>query len=160
MSFLFNSTELTVKDSRGKIKFSLDKQMPHILYNTTGIIQVPSILSGDRNAAFVNRVDEFPIISNDLINTNDYFIMPFYAINGGISDNTGYVTSGQGSIQIREITQPSTGEYLGCSIMTTIAENGVLKIVCKHNLNRGQYSNIAGDDAVNIAYRIYYGRFN
>jgi hypothetical protein len=160
MSFSFNSTELVVKDKLGKIKFSLDKKMAPILYNVTGTIQIPAVLAADPTASFVARTDEFPIVSDDLINTNDYFIMPFYAINGGISDNSGFVTSGQGSVQVREITQPSTGEYLGCSIMTTIVENGVLKIICKHNLDRGQYINIAGDVIINVAYRIYYGRFN
>ena len=157
-SFSFDSSGITIKDKLGNTKFSLDKKMSPILYNVTGVIEVPLILS-DPTLKYVDRTDEFVLVNNSLINTNDYFILPFYTISGGVSESLNTVTSGVGSVQLREIIQPSTGIYLGSTVMTTIAENGVLKIMCKHSLDKQTYTNISGDAVVFVAYRVYYGRF-
>jgi hypothetical protein len=159
MGISLQSGAFNITDSSGALKFSLDKRMPHIIYNTPGVISVPKILSVDPNAKYVDRTDEFILINNSLINTNDYFIMPFYKINGGPADTGSLVIAGAGSTILREIIQPSTGEYLGASILTTIVEPGILKIVVKHSFDKQNYTNITGDDIINIAYRIYYGRF-
>jgi hypothetical protein len=157
-SFSFDSSGLIIKDNLGHTKFSLDKRMSPILYNVTGVIEVPPVLL-DPTSKYVDRTDEFVLVNNALINTNDYFILPFYTISGGVSESLNTVTSGVGSIQLREIIQPSTGIYLGSTVMTTIAEDGVLKIVCKHSLDKQFYVNVSGDSVVFVAYRIYYGRF-
>lgn len=159
MSFSFTSAGLEITDRVGKTKFSLTRKMAPILFTASDVIQIPKILAYNVNASTVERTDEFTIVSNALINTNDYFVMPFYAINGGVSDNSGFITSGQGSVQVREIIQPSSQTYLGSSIMTTIVEDGAIKIICRHSFDRQGYTNISGDDTINIAYKIYYGRF-
>jgi hypothetical protein len=159
MGISFNSSSFKITDKLGNTKFSLDRRMPHILYNTPGVISIPKILSLDPKAKLVDRSDEFILINNSLINTDDYFVMPFYKVNGGLADSGSTVISGSGSVMVREIIQPSTGLYLGSTIITTIVEPGILKIVCKHKFDRQGYTNITGDDIINIAYRIYYGRF-
>ena len=159
MGISLNSGTFNITDSLGDIKFSLDRRMPHILYNTPGVISIPKILALSLTAKYVDRSDEFILINNSLINTDDYFVMPFYKVNGGVADSGSYVISGSGSVMVREIIQPSTGLYLGSSIITTIVEPGILKIVCKHKFDRQGFTNITGDDIINLAYRIYYGRF-
>ena len=166
MGISLNSGTFNITDSLGDIKFSLDRRMPHILYNgiiniyfLRGFISIPKILALSLTAKYVDRSDEFILINNSLINTDDYFVMPFYKVNGGVADSGSYVISGSGSVMVREIIQPSTGLYLGSSIITTIVEPGILKIVCKHKFDRQGFTNIAGDDIINLAYRIYYGRF-
>lgn len=159
MGISLNSGAFNITDSSGALKFALDKRMPHIIYNTPGVISVPKILSVNPTARYVDRTDEFILINNSLINTNDYFLMPFYKINGGPADTGSYVIAGAGSTVVREIIQPSTGLYLGASVITTVVEPGILKIVCKHSFDKQDYTNITGDEIINIAYRIYYGRF-
>jgi hypothetical protein len=157
-SFSFDTSGITIKDNSGNTKFSLDKRMSPILYNVTGVIEIPPVLL-DPTSKYVDRTDEFVLVNNALINTNDYFVLPFYTISGGFSEGLDTVTSGVGSVQLREIIQPSTGIYLGSTVMTTIAEDGALKIVCKHSLDKQFYVNVSGDSVVFVAYRVYYGRF-
>jgi len=159
MGISFNSDSFKITDKLGNTKFSLDRRMPHILYNIPGVISIPKVLALDPKAKYVDRSDEFILINNSLINTDDYFIMPFYKVNGGVADSGSSVISGSGSVMVREIVQPSTGLFLGSSIITTIVEPGILKIVCKHKFDRQGFTNITGDDVINLAYRIYYGRF-
>jgi hypothetical protein len=159
MGISLNSGAFNITDGSGNTKFSLNRRMSHILYNTPGVISIPKILALDPRAKLVDRSDEFILINNSLINTDDYFVMPFYRINGGVADSGSSVISGSGSIMVREILQPSTGIYLGSSIITTIVEPGYLKLVCKHKFDKQGFANITGDDVINIAYRIYYGRF-
>lgn len=159
MGLQLEKDNFNITDRLGNTKFSLNNRMPHILYNIPGITAIPRILSATPSADAVERTDEIVLINNSLINTEDYFVMPFYRINGGVADSGNYVVSGVGSTLLRLIRQPSTGEYLGSSILTTVVQSGVLKLVCKHSFVRAGYTNIEGDFDVNIAYRVYYGRF-
>lgn len=159
MGITLAKDDFTITDSAGNTKFSLNRRIPHILYNLPGSITIPTILSADPNASSVERTDESILINNSLINTDDYYILPFVRINGGYADSSNYVVNATGSTVLRVIRQPSTGLYLGSSIMTFVAESGVLKIICKHSFDRKGYVNITGDDIVNIYYRVYYGRF-
>ena len=159
MGISLQSGAFNITDNSGALKFALDKRMPHIIYNTPGVISVPKVLAEDPAAKYVDRTDEFILINNSLINTNDYFVMPFYKINGGPADTGNLVISGEGSTIVRDIIQPSTGIFLGTTVITTIVETRILKIVCKHSFDRQGYTNIAGDEIINLSYRIYYGRF-
>ena len=159
MGLSLNSSNFTITDGLGNTKFSLDRKMPHILYNVPGYIGVPQVLGLNPTAGYINRTEEYVLVNNALINTNDYFVMPFYKINGGLADTGSYVVLGAGSTVFRQIIQPSTGIFLGSSILTTVVEPGILKLVIKHNFDRQGYTNITGDDIINIAYRVYYGRF-
>lgn len=165
MGVILEKNNFTITDSLGNTKFSLDRRIPHIIYNLPGLIPIPTILGADPNASAVERTDEIVLINNSLINTDDYFILPFVAINGGYADTSkgisdNYVINAAGSTVLRIIKQPSTGIYLGSSIMTFVAESESLKIVCKHSFDRKGYTNIVGDDPINVSYRVYYGRFS
>lgn len=160
MSVVLEKDNFTITDSLGNTKFSLDRRIPHIIYNLPGVVPIPTILGANPNASAVERTDEIVLINNSLINTNDYFILPFVSINGGYADSDNYVVNAAGSTVLRIIRQPSTGIYLGSSIMTFVAEPESLKIVCKHSFDRKGYTNISGDDPINVSYRVYYGRFS
>lgn len=159
MGISLEKDNFTITDAAGNTKFSLNRRIPHIIYNLPGIITIPTILGADPNASSVERTDESILINNSLINTNDYYILPFVQINGGYADSSNYVINATGSTVLRVIRQPSTGLYLGSSIMTFVAEPGVLKIICKHSFDRKGYTNITGDDPITVSYRVYYGRF-
>ena len=60
-----------IKDSDDNIKFSLDRRLPKVLYNLTGIISVPTILGATPKANFIEREDEFVLINNPLITDQD-----------------------------------------------------------------------------------------
>jgi len=143
MGISLNSGAFNITDRLGNTKFSLDKRMPHILYNTPGVISIPKVLALSPTAKYVDRSDEFILINNSLINTDDYFVMPFYKVNGGVADSGSSVISGSGSVMVREIIQPSTGLYLGSSIITTIVEPGILKTKDKTVLVSGSVNNLA-----------------
>lgn len=160
MGFKFNNSEFTVTDKNGNLKFSADTKMPAILYNISGTISILKILAESPSAALVERTDEFILINNNVINNQNYFILPYFKINGGISDSAQTTICGGGSLALRIIRQPSTGLYLGSSILSTIVESNTLKIQIKHSLDRTGFTNITGDDIINISYRIFYGRFS
>lgn len=159
MGLDFRQNTLDITDAQGNNKFSLEKRMPHILYNIPGVVGVPLCLQYEPRAGFVERTEEFILVNNSIINNEDYFLMPFFKINGGIADTGDKIISAAGSTLLRNIIQPSTNEFLGSTTITPIVEPGYLKLVVKHSFNRQGYTNITGDDIVNIAYRIYYGRF-
>ena len=77
MGISLNSGAFNITDRSGNTKFSLDRRMPHILYNTPGVISIPKVLALSPTARYVDRSDEFILINNSLINTDDYFVMPF-----------------------------------------------------------------------------------
>ena len=159
MSVILEKDNFTFTDSNGKVKFALNRRMPHILYNLPGLVPIPTILGANPSASVVERTDEIILINNTLINTNDYFLLPFVSINGGYADSGNSIINALGTTILRTIRQPSTGLYLGSSRMTFVADPGVLKIVCKHSCVRKGFTNITGDDPINVSYRVYYGRF-
>lgn len=162
MGIDLNSSKYTIKDRRGQTKFSTDFRMPHILYDVPGTISVPKILALDPVADYVERTEETILITNELINNSNYFLMPYYRINGGPSETAASVICGGGTVVLRIIRQPSTGEFLGSSLLTAIVESNTIKLVVKHTLDRRSLigsRNITGDDIINVGYRIYYGRF-
>lgn len=160
MSVIIEPGNITFTNTRGQTKFSLEKRMPHIIYDLTGLYGLDLVLRDNPRADFVERTDELVLIRNSLINNTDYFLLPFFKINGGLADTGSKVVPAIGSTLLREIRQPSTEELLGTTIITPIVEPGVLKLQVKHSFNRQGYTNIIGDDVVNISYRIYYGRFS
>ena len=74
MSVVLEKDNFTITDSLGNTKFSLDRRIPHIIYNLPGVVPIPTILGANPNASAVERTDEIVLINNSLINTNDYFI--------------------------------------------------------------------------------------
>jgi len=159
MSVILEKDNFTITDSVGNTKFSLDRRIPHILYDLPGLVGIPRILGANPNASVIERTDEFILINNSLINTNDYFILPFISINGGYADSGSFVVNATGSTVLRVIKQPSTGEFLGSTILTFVVEPNTLKIVAKHSFERKGYTNIEGDADIIVSYRVYYGRF-
>ena len=75
MSVVLEKDNFTITDSLGNTKFSLDRRIPHIIYNLPGVVPIPTILGANPNASAVERTDEIVLINNSLINTNDYFIL-------------------------------------------------------------------------------------
>ena len=162
MGIDLNSSKYTIKDRSGQTKFSTDFRMPHILYDVPGTISVPKVLALDPISDYVERTEETILITNELINNSNYFLMPYYRINGGPADTGTSVICGAGTVVLRIIRQPSTGEFVGCSLVTAVVESNTIKLVVKHNLDRRSLissKNIVGDDVINVGYRIYYGRF-
>lgn len=166
---LTNSNTFTITNALGERKFSLENKMPHIIHNVTGNVTIPKVYTGSSSALQVDRVDELVILANTYIgiNNDEHFIMPFYTISGGVANSNNYVVSGHGSTMVRRIQSSTTKEYLGSSILNVIAENGTLKLVCEHHVDRttgpvgiGEYIAYEGDSDVSIGYRIYYGRIN
>ena len=149
-----------IKDNEDNIKFSLDRRLPKVLYNLTGILSIPTILGASPKADFIEREDEFVLINNQLITDQNYLAIPFFKINGGVADTGTKIISGIGSTIIREIRQPGTSLLLGTSILDTAVENNTLKIKVKNSFNRQGYTNITGDSDISISYRVYYARFS
>lgn len=160
MGIVLEKDNFTITDALGKTKFSLDRRIPHLIYNLPGSTTIPRIIEASPNASVIERTDEIILINNSLINTNDYFILPFITVNGGYGDTAGYRINATGSTVLRVLKQPSSGEFLGSTILTFVAEAETLKIVCKHSFERKGYTNIDGDDPIQITYRVYYGRFS
>ena len=161
---LDKNNAFTITDNKGNTKFSLDKQMPHMLHDISGTIIIPKIydIGVDITTPIINRTDELVILSNSYVSSNiqDSFILPFFKITGGASDTDNKVISGMGSVIVRKIYQPSTREFLGSSIVDIIQEEGLLKMVCNQQLDKTGSLNVDGDVEVSISYKIYYGRFN
>lgn len=160
MGIELTSSAFNIKNSKGEIKFSTDRRIPHLLYDIPGSFNVPPILASNPDAQFVDEQNELILVTNRNINNENFFLLPFFKINGGPAETGNSVIVGGGSILIRIYRQPSTGEFLGSSIMTAIAENNSLKISVSNNIDRqGVRGTVVGDDLINISYRIYYGRY-
>jgi hypothetical protein len=163
MGVEFNSNEFVIKNQRGDIKFSTKRRVPHFIYNITGTVDVPLI----GNQVFVNRKDEIVLINNiNTVKDENSFILPFYRIVGGTGDTEGKVVTGGGSVILRVIRQPTTGIFMGSTIVTTLVEGGTLKISAQQNMDRTgrtpnepSFVNYEGDVPVTLNYRVYYGRF-
>lgn len=158
MGFNFNKDNFVITDSDGNIKFSIDRKMPAILFSTSNIITINPIFL-DSITTKVNRRDEYSVVTNELINNRDYFVYPVFNISGGTADTQGSIITGGGSIVLRVIRQPSTGEYLGSSLLSTIVDGNTLKIVVDHSADKGTFRNISGDVGIIISYKVIYGRF-
>ena len=108
MGISFNQNNaFTITDRFGDTKFSLDKRMPHIFAEFSGIVSVPKIYKSgvDINTIVINRTDDVVTLSNSYISVNyeDSLILPFYKITGGVSDTNNKIVSGTGSTIIRKI---------------------------------------------------------
>lgn len=163
MGLEITTNKLEITDSSRNIKFTTQRSMPHILYSVAGSIAVPTIVPAGSGLNYFERTDEQILITNSLINTRDYFVLPFFNIVGGPADTGGASITGGGSILVRVIRHTNDGTYLGSTIIETVVNTGVLKLVARQNLDRATpYNNaypITGDDPVTVSYRIYYGRF-
>lgn len=160
MGLNLNQEDFTITDSVGNIKFSTERKMPTIISDISGIISLDTVVKDGDTSSIINRKDEYILSTNPLINKDDYIIIPFFKINGGVSDTENTVIAGGGSLLLRVIRQPSTGIYLGSSIMSVEVEEDQLKIVVNNSLDKTGFKNIIGDDIVNVSYRVYYGRFS
>jgi len=158
MGFNFDKDDFTITDNDGNIKFSIERKMPAILFSISNIINIEPVFP-NTTVTSVKRRDEYQVVSNELINNRDYFVLPFFKIVGGVADTGNLVATGGGSTVLRVIRQPTTGEYLGSSLLSTIIEGNVLKLVVDHAADRGTFRNISGDTAVTISYKVIYGRF-
>lgn len=160
MGIELTSSAFNIKNSRGEIKFSTDRRIPHLLYDVPGSFNIPQILASNPNAEFVDEQNELILVTNRNINNENFFLLPFFKINGGPAETGNSVIVGGGSILVRIYRQPSTGEFLGSSILTVVAENNSLKISVSNNIDRrGIRGAIVGDDLINVSYRVYYGRY-
>lgn len=164
MGISFNKNDVfTVKNAAGETKFSLNKQMPHIIHEFYGTASIPTVLNPSITSryAIVNRIDEVANLTNVnlSINKEDSFIMPFYKIDAGEAFTSNLIMSGAGSVLVRRLTQPTSGEYLGASILNIVQDQGNLKIVCNQHIDKSGYATISGDVAITLSYRVYYGRF-
>lgn len=159
----FTSNEFVLKNEKGEIKFSTKRRVPHFIYNIFGTLDVPLI----GNQVFVNRKDETLLINNiNTIKDENSFILPFYRIQGGTADTEGKIITGGGSVILRVIRQPTTGIFMGSTIVTTFVEGSNLKISIQQNIDRTgrtpnepSFSNYEGDVPITLNYRVYYGRF-
>jgi len=151
----------TIKDGLGNTKFSLDKRMPHIFGEFSGTVSIPKIYDLEpASTSIINRIDIITTLSSSYIsNYDDSFILPFYNITGGIADTNSKIVCGIGSTIIRKFFQPSSREFLGSSILDVIIEDGSLKLICNQHLDKTGFTNIDGDVAITLSYKIYYGRF-
>jgi len=160
MGLNINADGFSVTNSKGDIKFLLDRQMPHILINQKGNVTLGTLFAGNPSATSIDRTDEYTLVTDSKIKDTDYFLLPFFKISGGYSDTAGYTIGGIGSTLIRYIKQPGSGELLGTSILTPEVQDGVIKLVLRHTFNRAGYANVEGDIPVSLTYKIYYGRFS
>lgn len=160
MGIELNNRSFVIKNSVGQVKFSTDRQMPHLLYDIPGSFNIPPILAGNPDAQIVDEQNELIVITNTNINSQNYFLLPFFKINGGPAATGSSVIVGGGSILARIYRQPTTGEFLGSTILTAVVDGNSLKISVSNNLDRtGITGSVTGDDIINVAYRIYYGRY-
>lgn len=163
MGINFNSNLLEIKNYDGATKFRLDRRMPHFILNVTGEITIPKII-GDTDGNRVNRIDTEDIILNPLINNSNYFILPFYTIDGGEADTNDRVMPGGASILTRLIINTSANKIIGSTITDLLVENGAIRMQFKQNIDKdngyGSAVPYSGDDDVTLQYRIYYGRFS
>lgn len=158
MGFNFNKDNFTITDDDGNLKFSIDRKMPSILFSVSNIINISPVFL-DSITTKVNRRDEYPVISNELINNRDYFVLPFFNIVGGVAETNNLIATGGGSTVLRVIRQPTTGEYLGSSLLSTIIDGNTIKLVVDHAADKGTFRNISGDTEVTLSYKLIYGRF-
>lgn len=160
MGIELNSSEFVIRNSVGDVKFSTERRIPHLLYDVPGTFDIPPLLAGNPNADYADEQNELILVTNTNINNQNYFLLPFFKINGGPADTGGAVVVGGGSILARIYRQPSTGEFLGSTILTAVVEGNSLKLSVSNNLDRrGVPGGVVGDDTLNIAYRVYYGRY-
>jgi hypothetical protein len=160
MGLLLQQDNFTITNSRGDIKFALDRRMPHILFTPSGTLTFPTLLSSNPFGQTVT--DSYTILTDSKITKTDFFVMPFYKITNGFADTGGYTISGAGSTLIRVVNQSLTGVVLGTSILDTVVEDGALKIQVRNTfvgLTSFSRSLVSNDTAVNLSYKIYYGRF-
>lgn len=164
MAVNFTPGQFNITDSSGALKFNLERRMPHILFSPKGTITVPLMFSGRTNALSIQETQSNTIITNSMISSSDYFIMPFYKITNGIADTGGKTINGSGSTLIRVIRQLVTGEILGTSILDTVVEGQSIKLNVRNNFDITNLENLNlylnTDIAVTINYKIYYGRFS
>jgi hypothetical protein len=160
MGLELNNRSFVIKNSVGDIKFSTERRIPHLLYDIPGSFNIPPILTNNPTANIVDEQNELILITNLNITSQNYFLLPFFKINGGPAETGNSVIIGGGSILVRIYRQPGTGQFLGSTILTALVDDTSLKISVSNNLDRtGIRGSVIGDDLINVSYRIYYGRY-
>lgn len=161
MGINLNKQDFVFTDSSKNTKFSLDRRMAHILFEEDGEFTVEKTIL-DGSVDYVNRQQEIIVLENELINNEDYLVVPNFVISGGISDTEDRIISGGASIILRILRKQSDSRFLGSTVLSTIVENNRIKLVVDHNLDRTEevnFKTVIGDDSVTVKYKIYYGRF-
>jgi hypothetical protein len=158
---LNKNNDFIITDDLGNTKFSLNSKMPHIIYEITGNVTVPT-LSLTIGQQTLSRIDNLVTLANTYISSDNAnnFIFPLLKISGGAADSGGKVLPALGSTVLRRVTEQSTGSLLGTSVLDCVVNQENLNLICTNNFDRGVSGFAIGDDSVTISYRIYYGRFN
>lgn len=163
MGLTFNSSEFTVRNSTGTVKFTTSRQYPHIIQSVAGSFTIDTIIPSGSSVGIIERTDTHNVISSPAINNSKFIVFPYYKITGGFADSGDYIISGGGSVLLRVVKNPTDDTFLGSSILNCVVDSGQIRLECVQTINRenrfGNLIPIDGDVPVTVYYRIYYGRF-
>lgn len=152
------SSDFLITDTTGNTKFTTNRRYPHIV-STTTINNFSIPIAGSTSSAGVEKT---LLETAPYIQLQDSFVLTFFRIRGGAADTAGTWTCGGGSIMVRILTDTSSGEFAGSTIIDVrptdrnpVTNSGSLIL----NVQQNKVGDVNGNDAVSIDAKIYYGRF-
>lgn len=146
MGLLIQNDAIIMKDGGGNIKFSTDREMPHLLNVASGTFVVGNIsgaatyneVAGESGSTMVfsgfsaSIVTRHTVINNgDVIPGNEAFVAPFVTLNRGVFQTpSGHYMSALGSTVV-DLFIRNDGYFVGSIILNLEITGGKVELVAR-----------------------------
>jgi len=156
MGLTVQNDSIVMKDGAGNVRFTTDREMPHLLHSVSGSFTVGNV-SGTANYQLVvgesssssaftgwtgsNVTRHTAITNSNVITGSDAFVAPFITINGGIfATPAGQTMSALGSNLVNLYIR-NDGYFSGSTLINVEIVAGKVELVVRSELNvAGNYT--------------------
>ncbi len=156
MGLTVQNNAILMKDGSGNVRFSTDREMPHLLHVVSGSFVVGNVTG---SATYVEQQHEYnstfaftgysastvtrhtAVSNNDVISGDNAFVAPFITINNGIfTTPTGQAMSALGS-NVVDLYIRNDGYFAGSTVLSVEVSGGKVELVSKSEVSlSGNYT--------------------
>ena len=156
MGLTVQNNAIIMKDSLGNVRFSTDREMPHLLHSVSGSFTVGNVSgsahyieqyseSGNyyvfNGYTASNDVRHTAINNSDVLSGNNAFVAPFITLSNGIfTTPSGHVMSALGS-NVVNLYIRNDGYFAGSTVLSVELSGGKVELVSKSEVSlSGNYT--------------------